>query len=127
LYLDNLLSGFQALIPREQNKNTNRKLREDNLDQWRPSGKFTERCNLESILRKLSSFSCGRCSKPVQRTICEGNKVLTCNRWIAIVQQAGSSSAFDDHDAALQSGSSEKRVAMLRQVADLFLSEADHN
>jgi hypothetical protein len=43
------------------------------------------------------------------------------------VQQADSSSAFDDPDAALQSGWSEKRVAMLRQVADLFLSEADHN
>jgi uncharacterized protein (DUF2336 family) len=44
--------------------------------------------------------------------------------WIAIVQNAGSSSLFDDLDAALQSGSLEKRVAMLRQVIDLFLSEA---
>jgi len=43
----------------------------------------------------------------------------------AIVQKAESSSLFDDLDAALQSGSSEKRVAMLRQVTDLFLSEAD--
>jgi hypothetical protein len=43
------------------------------------------------------------------------------------VQQAGSSSAFDDHDAALQSGSSKMRVAMLLQITDLFLSEADHN
>jgi hypothetical protein len=34
-------------------------------------------------------------------------------------------SLFDDLDAALQRGSSEKRVAMLRQVTDLFLSEAD--
>jgi len=34
-------------------------------------------------------------------------------------------SLFDDLDAALQSGSSETRVAMLRQVTDLFLSEAD--
>jgi hypothetical protein len=34
-------------------------------------------------------------------------------------------SLFDDLDAALQSGSSEKRVAMLRRVTDLFLSEAD--
>jgi uncharacterized protein (DUF2336 family) len=41
------------------------------------------------------------------------------------VQKAESSSLFDDLDAALQSGSSEKRVAMLRQVTDLFLSEAD--
>jgi len=41
------------------------------------------------------------------------------------VQNADSSSLFDDLDAALQSGSSEKRVAMLRQVTDLFLSEAD--
>ena len=42
----------------------------------------------------------------------------SCRRTIA-------SSLFDDLDAALQSGSSEKRVAMLRQVTDLFLSEAD--
>ena len=41
------------------------------------------------------------------------------------MQKAESSSLFDDLDAALQSGSSEKRVAMLRQVTDLFLSEAD--
>jgi uncharacterized protein (DUF2336 family) len=41
------------------------------------------------------------------------------------VQKADSSSLFDDLDAALHSGSSEKRVAMLRQVTDLFLSEAD--
>jgi len=41
------------------------------------------------------------------------------------VQKADSSSLFDDLDAALQSGSSEKRVAMLRQVTDLFLSKAD--
>jgi uncharacterized protein (DUF2336 family) len=41
------------------------------------------------------------------------------------VQNAGSSSLFDDLDAALQSGSSEKRVAMLRQMTDLFLNEAD--
>src|SRR3979409_1391009 len=44
----------------------------------------------------------------------------------AIVQKAdNSSSLFDDLDAALQSGSSEKRVAMLRQVTDLFLTEAN--
>jgi uncharacterized protein (DUF2336 family) len=41
------------------------------------------------------------------------------------VQNADSSSVFDDLDAALQSGSSEKRLAMLRQVTDLFLREAD--
>jgi uncharacterized protein (DUF2336 family) len=41
------------------------------------------------------------------------------------VQNADSSSLFDDLDAALQSGSSEKRAAMLRQVTDLFLGEAD--
>jgi len=41
------------------------------------------------------------------------------------VQNADSSTLFDDLDAALQSGSSQKRVAMLRQVTDLFLSEAD--
>ena len=41
------------------------------------------------------------------------------------MQNADSSSLFDDLDAALQSSSSEKRVAMLRQVTDLFLNEAD--
>jgi uncharacterized protein (DUF2336 family) len=41
------------------------------------------------------------------------------------VQNADSSSVFDDLDAALQSGSSEKRVAMLRKVTNLFLSEAN--
>jgi uncharacterized protein (DUF2336 family) len=45
--------------------------------------------------------------------------------WIAIVQKADSSDLFDELDAALQSGSSEKRLAMLRQVTDLFLNEAD--
>jgi uncharacterized protein (DUF2336 family) len=48
-----------------------------------------------------------------------------CNLWIAIVQNADSSSVFDDLDAALQCGSSEKRVAMLRKVTNLFLSEAN--
>ena len=41
------------------------------------------------------------------------------------MQIADSASLFDDLDAALQSGSSERRVAMLRQVTDLFLSEAN--
>jgi uncharacterized protein (DUF2336 family) len=41
------------------------------------------------------------------------------------VQNADSSSLLDDLDAALQSGSSEKRVAMLRRLTDLFQSEAD--
>jgi uncharacterized protein (DUF2336 family) len=41
------------------------------------------------------------------------------------VQNADSSSLFDDIDAALQSGSSAKPVAMLRQLTDLFLREAD--
>jgi hypothetical protein len=41
------------------------------------------------------------------------------------VQKADSTSLFDDLDAALQSGSSEKRVAMLRQVTDLFQSEGN--
>jgi superfamily II DNA/RNA helicase len=41
------------------------------------------------------------------------------------VQNADNSSLFDDLDAALQRGSSEKRAAMLRQVTDLLLSEAD--
>jgi hypothetical protein len=35
------------------------------------------------------------------------------------------SSLFDDLDAALQSGSSGKRIVMLRQITDLFLNEAD--
>lgn len=42
------------------------------------------------------------------------------------MQKTDGASLLDDLDAALQSGSSEKRVAMLRQVTDLFLSEADH-
>ena len=41
------------------------------------------------------------------------------------MQNADSSSLLDDLDAALQSGSSEKRVAMLRRLTDLFQSEAD--
>jgi hypothetical protein len=41
------------------------------------------------------------------------------------VHNADSSSLFDHLDAALESGSSENRVAMLRQVTDLFLSEVD--
>lgn len=41
------------------------------------------------------------------------------------MQNADNTSLFDDLDAALQSGSPEKRVAMLRQVTDLFLSELD--
>ena len=45
--------------------------------------------------------------------------------WIEIVQKADTSCLFDELDAALQSGSSEKRLAMLRQVTDLFLFEAD--
>ena len=47
------------------------------------------------------------------------------NLWIAIVQNADSSSLLDDLDAALQRGSSEKRTAALRQIIDLLLSEAD--
>jgi hypothetical protein len=41
------------------------------------------------------------------------------------VQNTDSSFFFDELDAALRGGSSKKRVAMLRQVTDLFLSEAD--
>jgi uncharacterized protein (DUF2336 family) len=44
---------------------------------------------------------------------------------IVIVQNADSLSLFDELDSALQSGASERRAAMLRQVTDLFLSEAD--
>lgn len=55
----------------------------------------------------------------------EGNDAPPVILWIAIVQNADSSSLFDDLDAALQSGSSEKRAAMLRQVTNLFLGEAD--
>jgi uncharacterized protein (DUF2336 family) len=44
---------------------------------------------------------------------------------LVITMQDAAGSLFDDLDAALQSGSSEKRVAMLRQVTDLFLSEAN--
>jgi len=41
------------------------------------------------------------------------------------VQKADSSSRFDELDAALQSGSSDKRHGTLRQVTDLLLTEAD--
>jgi len=41
------------------------------------------------------------------------------------VQKADTSCLFDELDAALQSGSSERRLAMLRRLTDLFLIEAD--
>ena len=41
------------------------------------------------------------------------------------MQNADSSFRFDDLDAALHSGSSDKRAVMVRQVAGLFLSEAE--
>lgn len=41
------------------------------------------------------------------------------------MQKADTSCLFDELDAALQSGSSERRLAMLRQATDLFLFEAD--
>jgi uncharacterized protein (DUF2336 family) len=46
-------------------------------------------------------------------------------QFVGTAMPEGEGSLFDDLDAALQSGSSEKRVAMLRHVTDLFLSEAD--
>jgi hypothetical protein len=52
-----------------------------------------------------------------------GNCAHVAIFWTAIVQKADSSSLFDDLDAALQSGSSERRVAMLRQVTDLTKSQ----
>lgn len=41
------------------------------------------------------------------------------------MQSADSPFLFDDLDTALLGGSSEKRVAMLRQITDLLLSRAD--
>lgn len=41
------------------------------------------------------------------------------------MQKADSASLFDELDAALQSGSSDRRLGMLRQLTDLFLTEAD--
>jgi uncharacterized protein (DUF2336 family) len=41
------------------------------------------------------------------------------------VQNADSAPLFEDIDAALQSGTPEKRVAMLRQLTDLFQGKAD--
>jgi hypothetical protein len=41
------------------------------------------------------------------------------------VQSTDSPFLFDDLDTALQGGSSEKRVAMLRQITDRLLSQAD--
>ena len=46
-------------------------------------------------------------------------------QFVGTAMPEGEGSLFDDLDAALQSGSSKKRVAMVRQVTDLFLSEAD--
>ena len=43
--------------------------------------------------------------------------------WCGYGHAEGEGSLFDDLDVALKSGSSEKRVTMLRQVTDLFLSE----
>src|SRR5476649_1253488 len=59
--------------------------------------------------------------------LCNWNVRATTPGWMwdSIVQKADNFSLFDDLDAALQSGSPEKRVAMLRQVTDLFLSESD--
>jgi hypothetical protein len=78
---------------------------------------FTEHCNLESILQGLSSSSsdAGRSPTPVYNR--EGNHALAADFWIAIVQNADSSPLFDALDAALQRGSSEKRIAALRPVA----------
>src|SRR5260221_14424147 len=67
--------------------------------------------------------SCRRCSSRCSRSNGQGARLHAL--WIAIVQNADSSSLFDDLDAALQSGSSEKRAAMLRQVTDLFLGKVD--
>jgi hypothetical protein len=55
----------------------------------------------------------------------EGNDAPLCSFWIAIVHSADSPFLLDDLDTALQGGSSEKRVAMLRQITDRLLSEAD--
>ena len=41
------------------------------------------------------------------------------------MQNADSASLFEYLDAALRSGSSEKRAALLRQITDLLLSGAD--
>ena len=61
-----------------------------------------------------------RCGKYSQ-----GNYAPYGIRWVAIVQNADSSSLFDDLDAALQSASSEKPVAMLPQIPELLLGAAD--
>jgi uncharacterized protein (DUF2336 family) len=73
--------------------------------------------------RSLSS-GCehGAAAGPQER---RGNFNAAENFRIEIVQKADTSCLFDELDAALQSGSSEKRLAMLRQVTDLFLIEAD--
>jgi hypothetical protein len=50
-------------------------------------------------------------------------RLLLC-LWVTAMPE-GEGSQFDYLDAAFQSGSSKKRLAMLRRVTDLFLSEAD--
>jgi uncharacterized protein (DUF2336 family) len=103
---------------------TCQKLYDDNSNHLCRSEQFTDHCILQRILRRFY----GDCRVLVGTTFpgrAAGNYAPCCNSWIAIVQNADSSSLFDDIDAALQSGSSERRVAMLRQLADLFHSEAD--
>ena len=69
-----------------------------------------------------SGFEHGAAAGPqVRRGNCDAVKTFR----IEIVQKADTSCLFDELDAALQSGSSQKRLAMLRQVTDLFLIEAD--
>lgn len=55
----------------------------------------------------------------------EDDDVLA-NSWIAIVQKADSPLLFVALDAALQSGVSEKCVAMAQLDTDLLPGEADH-
>jgi hypothetical protein len=75
----------------------------------------------------MSSSSCDCRSWLDAVKIDEGNYAPRLQiHGLAIVQKADSSSLFDDLDAALQSGASEKRAAMLRQVTDPFLSDANH-
>jgi hypothetical protein len=53
---------------------------------------------------------------PFRKRISRAITPAASSLWIAIVQNADSRSLFDDLDAALQSGASEARVGVPRQV-----------
>jgi hypothetical protein len=85
---------------------------------------FTERCNLESILRGLSRFSCDPGRRPALYTIASEIALWLQFFGIAIVQNADSYALFDRPDTAPQRGWSAQRIFSLRPVNDPFPTEA---